>query len=346
MADKRFFFFLLFVLIIISSIIQITTSNPILDDNNKDSNFDSFKNDNVQSGQQTAFLNKLKMDWSNLSMEGFWASFSMIIVSEIGDKTFFIAAVLAMKHSRFVVWLGAASALFVMTILAVVFGSFFQYLPFYVTQYLAGLIFFAFAFKLLRDAKNMKGGEANDELREVEQQILEEESKKREGFINNKMNDIELGNRNKNKHADIGFKPIGENAKNDMLEVNKNDIGNDNDDILANDDEYSDDPKGKKRFLRNNVNNFSILTRSFIMTFISEIGDRSQISTVVLAAHKNPYGVTLGASSGHAICTGLAVIGGKLLASRISEKNVTLIGGILFLLFGLECFIYGPSEYN
>ena len=31
---------------------------------------------------------------------GFAASISVIIVSEIGDKTFFIAAILAMNHSR------------------------------------------------------------------------------------------------------------------------------------------------------------------------------------------------------------------------------------------------------
>ena len=33
-------------------------------------------------------------------LHGFAASFSVIIVSEIGDKTFFIAAILAMKYSR------------------------------------------------------------------------------------------------------------------------------------------------------------------------------------------------------------------------------------------------------
>lgn len=53
----------------------------------------------------------------------------MIIVSEIGDKTFFIAAIMAMKHSRLVVWLGAAGALAVMTVLAVVCGSLLQVIP-------------------------------------------------------------------------------------------------------------------------------------------------------------------------------------------------------------------------
>ena len=33
----------------------------------------------------------------------FAASISVIIVSELGDRTFFIAAILAMKHSRYLV---------------------------------------------------------------------------------------------------------------------------------------------------------------------------------------------------------------------------------------------------
>lgn len=51
-------------------------------------------------------------------IHGFLASLSVIIVSEIGDKTFFIAAIMAMKHSRLTVFLGAISALVLMTILS------------------------------------------------------------------------------------------------------------------------------------------------------------------------------------------------------------------------------------
>lgn len=34
-------------------------------------------------------------------LHGFVASLSVIIVSELGDKTFFIAAIMAMQHSRY-----------------------------------------------------------------------------------------------------------------------------------------------------------------------------------------------------------------------------------------------------
>ena len=44
-------------------------------------------------------------------VEGFLKSWGMILASEIGDKTFFIAAIMAMKHSRAVVSFHSASVL-------------------------------------------------------------------------------------------------------------------------------------------------------------------------------------------------------------------------------------------
>ena len=37
--------------------------------------------------------------------------------------------------------------------------------------------------------------------------------------------------------------------------------------------------------------------------------------------YQDPIGVTIGGCIGHSICTGGAVIGGRMLASRISEKT-------------------------
>lgn len=51
-------------------------------------------------------------------VHAFVASLSVIIVSELGDKTFFIAAIMAMRHSRITVFIGAISALALMTILS------------------------------------------------------------------------------------------------------------------------------------------------------------------------------------------------------------------------------------
>lgn len=51
-------------------------------------------------------------------VHAFVASLSVIVVSELGDKTFFIAAIMAMRHSRITVFTGALSALALMTVLS------------------------------------------------------------------------------------------------------------------------------------------------------------------------------------------------------------------------------------
>lgn len=49
---------------------------------------------------------------------GFFGAVMVIVVSELGDKTFFIAAILSMRHSRLAVFSGAITALSLMTILS------------------------------------------------------------------------------------------------------------------------------------------------------------------------------------------------------------------------------------
>ena len=60
--------------------------------------------------------------------------------------------------------------------------------------------------------------------------------------------------------------------------------------------------------------------QTFVMTFLGEWGDRSQIATIAMAAGQDYWLVTLGAIAGHACCTGVAVIGGAALAGKVSMR--------------------------
>jgi len=72
-----------------------------------------------------------------------------------------------------------------------------------------------------------------------------------------------------------------------------------------------------------------------MLTFLGEWGDRSQIATIALGAAHNVYLIAIGTIVGHSCCTALAVIGGRYVSTKISVKQVTFGGAILFLLFGL-----------
>ena len=217
---------------------------------------------------------------------GFWKGFTsgvaMILATEIGDKTFFIAAVLSMRQKRSAVFTGAILSLYVMTVLSSIMGLVLpKLIPVAYTHILGGLLFLYFGVKLLLDAKGMEANRVSEELEEVEEELLHP------------------------KKAD---------------------------------DEESQDNVESRNSIKQGFSEVAI--QSFTLTFLAEWGDRSQIATIALSAAKNPYGVTLGGCIGHTMCTGLAVLGGRMLAARISEKTVSTFGGIIFLIFGFHSVFF------
>ena len=87
-----------------------------------------------------------------------------------------------------------------------------------------------------------------------------------------------------------------------------------------------------------------VMIEAFTMTFLAEWGDRSQITTISLAAVQDAFGVTVGGCIGHFLCTGAAVLGGKQLASVIDERTVNIVGAVMFLIFGCLAIYEGPGE--
>ncbi len=203
-------------------------------------------------------------------LDAITASLLLILVSELGDKTFFIAAILAMRHSRALIYLGVIAALALMTILSVIVGRAASLLPDVYIHYAEVALFVGFGVKMLAEASRMPANSCDAEVVKEAVEVV--------------------------KQAEL------------KLPQNKT--------LLA------------------------IVLEAFWLTFIAEWGDLSQIGTIALAASYSPAGVAIGAILGHGICTAIAVISGRILAGRISERTLTLAGGCLFLFFGIVALVH------
>jgi len=80
---------------------------------------------------------------------------------------------------------------------------------------------------------------------------------------------------------------------------------------------------------------WAIVWEAFSLTALAEFGDKTQIATVSLAATHPGVSGWAGATLGHGLMVGLAVVGGRFLAAHISERAVHWVGGGLFLVFAL-----------
>ncbi|KAJ3992121.1 hypothetical protein F5050DRAFT_1790448 [Lentinula boryana] len=245
-------------------------------------------------------------------------SFAMIIVSEVGDKTFLIAAILAMSNPRLVVFAGAFGSLVAMSILSSAMGHILPtLLPRRWTQLAAGILFLVFGTKMFVEGRQMKAGneKIQEEMKEAEEEIEEDEAR-HEGL---EPPTLENGGH---------LVPLG------MIEGGRSPVFASNDSTLR--------PKSKpKRSFVEGARNFCsfflgpVFVKAFALTFLGEWGDRSQIATIALGAAHNAYLVALGTIIGHGCCTAAAVVGGKYVSTKISAKHITLGGAVLFLLFGV-----------
>lgn len=109
----------------------------------------------------------------------FASALSLIFVSELGDKTFFIAAILAASASRLLTFAGCAGALALMTVLSVAIGQIFHAVPDSLTaglpidDYVAIASFLFFGVKSIVDALGIEeDGEGIAEEREDAQEAL------------------------------------------------------------------------------------------------------------------------------------------------------------------------------
>ena len=80
-----------------------------------------------------------------------------------------------------------------------------------------------------------------------------------------------------------------------------------------------------------------ILLTVFAAVFIAELGDKTQLATLLFAADKevSKWTVFIGASSALIVASGIGVLAGGAIAQYVSEKFLHYIAGIGFIGIGI-----------
>ncbi|CAI5982842.1 unnamed protein product [Closterium sp. NIES-65] len=274
---------------------------------------------------------------------------SMILVSEIGDKTFFVAALLAMRQPRRWVLLGSLSALWLMTILSSLFGwAAPNLLPRSWTHVSTTLLFFLFGLRSLWDGLTMDAARASEELKEVEQELdkatiaaatasappstTAPPSQHKSNGVNGgghegSMNGVGGQGEEESKHGKaqrLAWHRFFSPAFLQVTTLSHNTLPPLSHFPVDCEDGAGLDPAwrieldlGKQRLTYHAP---SLVDLPSLWCFSGSGATRAR---------------------GHAVCSGAAVMGGRHLASRISERTVALCAGVLFLLFGVQALLHG-----
>jgi putative Ca2+/H+ antiporter (TMEM165/GDT1 family) len=200
------------------------------------------------------------------TLTAFGSSLTAITLAELGDKTFFMALILAVRHRPRWVFIGAFAALTVVTLLSLAVGfGLRELLPMALLPWVAAVLFIGFGIKLLVDAQGMTADAADSEAQEAEEAV--EQAERRQG---------------------------GHGA-------------------------------------------WAVIWEAFALVFVAELGDRTQFTTIFLAAAPafTLAGLVAGTLVGHALVTALAVGAGQWIGNHLSERILYRLSGGLFLAFGL-----------
>ncbi|NDG74979.1 MAG: TMEM165/GDT1 family protein [Synechococcaceae bacterium WB8_1B_136] len=113
------------------------------------------------------------------TLAAFGSSLTAITLAELGDKTFFMALILAVRHRARWVFIGAFGALTAVTLISLGLGyGLRELLPQAVVPWLAAVLFLGFGIKLLLDAQGMASNAAEEEAEEAEEVINAAETRR------------------------------------------------------------------------------------------------------------------------------------------------------------------------
>ena len=235
-------------------------------------------------------------------LSSFAYSFSIIFLSDLTDKSIFLIIFLSKKLPTLTLFIVSLSSVLVMNYLSILLG---YYLPKLISlAYMKIIAFLLFTtFGILSIIESQKKDEKINELIELSKKEFTESE-----------NDYSLMVEDNEIETDV------ESNKELFPSILRSDTFSESSHI-------SHISEGS---------NFGMIIAIFFALCLSDFGDKSQLAIVTMAALYNIYGILLGSTLALIGTVTLAVLFGNWISEKVSPKKLLLIGGLIFLTFGIE----------
>lgn len=235
----------------------------------------------------------------NLGLSKVFEAITTLFLSGLFDRSFFITAFMAIKYPKMLVMISAGLALSLVGVLSVFLGvAINKYIPTLYIDIFSIALFFFFGIKMVMEGLSMPKNEDLIKLEQAHQKIMEEEGEKLIITADNTPTHLPHG------HVH-GMVEVQQECENFSVENNES------------------------------VSACKIFCKIFILIFASEIGDRSQISTIFLTSNFDKFIVIVAVIVSQNLLTIIAIFGGVLISNKISERTLTILAGCVFIAFGV-----------
>ena len=286
-------------------------------------------------------------------------SFLLLLIAELGDKTFIMLIILQLKTNRITVFISSLFAELLMNFFAICLGYLIDFLLYKnLIDYIGIMIaliygFFllgasfteediSFANELLLNQKNYETS-FTELLEESKVEKKEENLKNSRYPLNAKLETISEVDASKEETKQFQIRKEGQkfssgDSKKKVVNIKKND-----DEMNKNDDELNE---ALNQILDKNIeeeedNNIDVnsLWTIFKSMVLSEFFDRSQISALSMSSIFNFSGVLIGSSIALCISCYLGAYHGRSITKILKEKVLSFLLGCIFICYGIQVYI-------
>jgi putative Ca2+/H+ antiporter (TMEM165/GDT1 family) len=260
-------------------------------------------------------------------------SFSFVFITDLTDKSLLVIVILSQKLPALVLFTVSLASLLSMNLFSILIGF---YIPKIISgiymKIIACILFFTFGIISIHESVK-KEFNIKDLMQKTRKELNIQEDNNNDYVLMNDDFETNYGsNRSLLKYSNSSLR--NSTNKDERTTINSNSEFNNDINTVNSSENIS-----KTNSRANNDINIGLIIAIVFILCLSDIGDKSQITVITMAAIYDLYGVLIGSSLALTGTVTLAVLFGNWICEKISPKVLMFIGGIFFILFGCEVLL-------